>query len=474
MSSDYYDSKEFKEALEKYEAALSSGSTVYLDCDQLSDIAEYYQWMGHTAKALSAADYALSLFEGATAPLALKAKIALLNENNPEKAMQITEMIADKNDLDYFYIRAEILVVTNHSDEADAYLEKSLETLDELDRLDFVLDSAMLFIDYEYVELAKKWLGKSDEPTQADYREVDGRIKYYEGDYAASERIFNGLIDENPYSAYYWVMLASTQMAQNHLSDALTSSEYAIAINPNDEDALLYKGQALMYLNNHAEAIEYFDRLSQVRTSNVDGYLNSANCYFHLNRYEDGLASLRKAETRAKRHYPERLYEIYREEAFAYSHLGEKDRALSCLDKMEESMEVDPYEMMVSRAHIYCENDDIPKAQLYYKRAVEESRYQPSIMLRVAVSLYDNDFLQVAYNILSALDPKDLDKLPQTYVYLAACAHDLGFREAFISHLSQAVEKSPITARTLLSPFFPEGMDPQEYVNYASDNFIQK
>ena len=84
MQNNYYDSKEFTEALDKYEKAMESDEPIYLDCDQLADIAEYYHWMGYPAKALAAADYALSLFEGATAPLVLKARMALLNENNPE------------------------------------------------------------------------------------------------------------------------------------------------------------------------------------------------------------------------------------------------------------------------------------------------------------------------------------------------------------------------------------------------------
>ena len=469
MQNNYYDSKEFTEALDKYEKAMESDEPIYLDCDQLADIAEYYHWMGYPAKALAAADYALSLFEGATAPLVLKARMALLNENNPEKAEQIAEQIADKTDLEYFYIKAEILVATNQGEQADLFLENSMKQLDELDSLDFVLDAAILFIDYEYVELAKKWLKKSNETDQEDYREVEGRIKYYEGEYEDSEHIFNSLIDKNPYSAYYWDLLASSQLASGKLADTITSCEYAIAINPNDEDALLYKGQALMQLKNDEAAIEYFDRLSQVRTSNVDGYLNTAYCLFHLERYEEGFAALRKAETRAKRHYPDRLPEIYQEAAFTYSQIGQKERALAYLDKMEQMVNADPYELLVSRAHILCENGDI-RAQSYYQRALEESRYQPSIMLRVAVSLYDNGILQVAYNILCTLSPSDMDKLPQAYAYRALCAHDLGLKEEYIKHLKDAVEKDAASAKSLLSTLFPEDMEPKEYVEYASEN----
>lgn len=474
MQDSYFDSNEFKDILGKYEAQLAGGDSIYLDSEQLTDIAEYYHWMGRTADALDTADYALSMFEGATAPLVLKARIALLTENDPAKAKRLAEQIYDKTDLDYFYIKAEILVATCHSQEADMYLETCLDLVDDNDYPDFVLDSAILFIDYEYTELASKWLSKSDETDLADYREVQGRIFYYNGEYEKSEKIFNGLIDDNPYSTYYWNMLASTQLAMSHLSDALTSSEYALAISPDDEDALLYKGQALMRLKNYDTAVEFLDHHARVRPTNIDGLLNSAFCHIHLDNYEEGMRRLKEAERRAEKHCPERLSEIYQEEAFTYSHYGEPALALECLDKMESRNDCDPNECLVLRGHIYCENGQQEEAQKCYQKAVVDSMFSPGVMLRVAVSLYDNEFVQVAYNILSSMDSNDLDSQPQSYSYLAICAHDLGDKEKFLEHLKNATSKSPIAARAVLSSLFPEDMEPEGYYEYAINNMQDK
>lgn len=470
MQDGYFESKEFKDLLGKYETMLAGGANVLLDSEELTDIAEYYHWNGRTPEAISTADYALSMYEGASAPLVLKARIALLSENNPAKAEQLAEEIADKTNLDYFYIKAEILVATSRGNEADIYLETCQEQVDDNDYPDFVLDAAILFIDYEYTELAAKWLAKSDEPDLADYREVQGRIDYYNGEYEESEKIFNDLIDESPYSTYYWDMLASTQLAMSHLSDAITSSEYALAISPDDEDALLYKGQALMRLKNYEEAIEYLDHHAQVRPSNIDGLLNSAFCHIHLDHYQEGITHLKNAEARAKKYAPDRLTEIYQEEAFTYSHNGEPALALECLNKMEERKDCDPNECMVLRGHIHLENGQQEEAQKCYQTAVVNSMFSPSIMLRVAVSLYDNEYVEVAYNILSSMEAKDLDGLPQSYSYMAICAHDMGDREKFLEHLKEATTKSPTAARAVLSTLFPEEMDPASYYDYASNN----
>ena len=71
------------------------------------------------------ADYALSIFQGATSPLVLKSRIALLVDNDPEKAMALAAEIVDKFDLDYYYIKAEIMIVTNKADQAGNILLRS-------------------------------------------------------------------------------------------------------------------------------------------------------------------------------------------------------------------------------------------------------------------------------------------------------------------------------------------------------------
>ena len=85
----YFDNKEFKQLLASYEEAQQRGESIFLDSEQLTDIAEYYHWMGRTDEALAVADDALSMFHGATGPLVLKAHIALLNDNNAKKELLV-------------------------------------------------------------------------------------------------------------------------------------------------------------------------------------------------------------------------------------------------------------------------------------------------------------------------------------------------------------------------------------------------
>ena len=463
----FFESKEFKENLTKFEEARQNGGSVYLDSDQLTDIAEYYHWMGHSDEAVEVADYALSIFPGATSPLVLKSRIALLVDNDSEKAKALAEQIIDKYDLDYYYIKAEILIVVNKAKEADLYLETCADQVEDEDYDDYLLDVATLFTDYEQTTYARKWLERSVETDLPDYREQQGRILYFEKEYEESIRIFESLADESPYNAFYWDMLACNQLALGRLSDTITSSEFAIAINPNDESALLYKGQALMRQKCYEDAIPYFERHWRIRPCNIDGPLNMALCYINLGNYKEGDAYLQAAEQSAERHCPERLWEIYQEEAFAYSQFNNLSLALSYIDKMEALKDNDPDEAMVLRGHVYLEHFRPAQANECFKKAIDHSNYSSNIMMRVAVSLYDNDYIKSAFDMLKGFTPADLASLPQTYAYLAICAHDLGHYEEYLDYLRTAVEKSPTAASTVLSPLFPHEMEPSDYYNYA-------
>ena len=469
----YFENKEFERLLASYEEAKQRGENIFLDSEQLTDIAEYYHWMGRSEDAVAVADQALSMYEGATAPLVLKARIALLTNNDPKGALALAEQIEDKFDLDYYYIKAEILIAIDKAEEADIYLDYCLEQVDDNDYEDFLLDVATLFVDYEQTALARKWLERSEEHELNDYQEILGRILYFEKDYEGSINIFERLIDNSPYTTYYWDMLACNQLALGKTNEAINSSEFAIAINPNEESALLYKGQALMRLKNYEEAITYFERYGSLRPSNIDGMLNKGLCLTYLNRHDEGISYIEASAEAARKYCPERLWEVYQEMVFSYSQHHNQAKAMACIDQMDRLKDADTDETMVLRGHVYLENFDLTSAQECFRKAIEHSSYSPPIMMRVAVSLYDNNYVQTAYNILSGFQPKDFEELPQAYAYLAICAHDLGKEEEYLDCLRKAIQMSPFSARAVLSPLFPEDLEPADYLDYAQKHHHQ-
>ena len=468
MQDGYFDSNDFKDILQRYEDALEEGEDIILDSEELTSIAEYYQAQGDTAKGLAAAEYALSLYANATAPLLFKARVALLQDNDAEKALDLVEQIEDKSDLDYFYLKAEIMIVENDTDAADLYLDDCYDQVADSDRADFVLDAATLFADYEQTDLAEKWLLRSEETTHPDYRELQARIHYMRGQYEKSEEILNTLIDESPYSAIYWDLLATVQLAQQRHNDSMTSSEYAIAINPKDDEALLNKAYILLQMSNFEEALHYYERYSEVCPMKEIGALYQGECLLNLDRLPEASFHLLMAERMAPKYSPY-LTEIYQYLALALSKGGHPDEALAYIDKTL-NLPCDHNEMLVVRGHIFLSAGRTDEATQCFSKAMKRSGGANSVMMRIAMSLYDNNFINMAYDLLCEMMEKNDHQLPYGYAYLAICAYDLGKNDEYLRYLKTAVERDPHEAKAVLGALFPNDMPPEDYYHYATQH----
>ena len=85
---------------------------------------------------------------------------------------------------------------------------------------------------------------------------------------------------------------------------------------------------------------------------------------------------------------------------------------------------------------------------------------------QIAVSLYEHSMDQYAYMFLKRVFEKDPERT-RGLAYLAACSNYLGMGDEFIGYLKDAVDKNPEEAKAVLADFFPKGMEPYDYVEYA-------
>lgn len=97
----YFKTDKFKVLLDRYEKSTSQGEPFYLDPEDLTDIAEYYQYHECDEKALCTIDRAIYTFPSAVEPLLFRSRYALLRENDIEKAKYYAQQIIDTSDYDY-------------------------------------------------------------------------------------------------------------------------------------------------------------------------------------------------------------------------------------------------------------------------------------------------------------------------------------------------------------------------------------
>ena len=463
---EYFNSEDFKELLDSYETALLAGEQPFMDADDLVDLADYYNYNGEGDKAAEAIDHALDLYPNATLPNVFKAREALMM-GDFELAHHYADCISEHDDPDFHYLTAEIMIAEGSIEEADRYLRQYAKTVDEDEWEDFIKDCANLYVDYGVNDKAYQWMMRSKGDDSTDFKELMARTLFGLGKYKDSERLFNELIDRDPYSSHYWNALASAQFMDEDYSNAITSSEYAIAINPNDPDGLASKANGLFRLGNYEEALEYFRRLEKLMPDDDIVLLDEGVCLVNMGRHEEAISYLEQALSVTEED-SEVLPQIYLELAFCYSCMKQPSKALEMIDAAME-LPGDTTDLQVIRGHILLENGMLEEAEETFKDAIRQSDNSPSVLLRIIVSLYDNRYINSSYEMF-----KKFFEVVNTYTpdfnkghaYMALCCHDLGKNDEFMEYLRKSVEINPREAHLVLGFLFPEGMEPSEYVKY--------
>ena len=461
----YFNSPEFQETLHRYESSLQEGRQEYFGSDELSDISEYYYDSGKRKEADDVLNYAIQLHPGAAMPLVFKGRIALIDNKDIDGAQHYADMIVDQLDLDCLYLQAEIMIARGNVEEADNFLNNAMHKIDEDDVPDYVLDIATIFIDYNQPDIAAKWLALSDEDDLLDYREVKARIAFAKGDYEQSEQIFEQLLDEDPYSRHYWNSLAATQFMSNRINDSITSSEYSIAIDPEDDEALLNKANGLFSLGNFKDAIEYYQRFLKLCPEEGAAYMFIGNCLLNMGHPEEAMPQYNKA-LECFRKYDIGTSEVNQCRAFTFSQLGNVEQALLCLDEADNDPECNHSEINVIRGHILLEHRRVKEAIKSFVEALQATNFSHEIFFRIAISVYDCGYHSIAYRMFKTYHETHHAQGDEGAAYLASCCRQLNKRDEYMKYLNIACHQNPIEARKILGEYFPTGMDPKDYFDY--------
>ncbi len=460
---EYFSDEEFQEILNDYEQLAKSGQTPFMDADDLADIAEYYLSQGREDEAEKAINLAIESNPKALSVLHYLIREAL-NDNDLVTAQDYLDQMMEQESPEYIYDCAEILIAQDKVDEADQYLRQQLRNVPPDEYQDYVLDVANIFTDYDINDKALEWMMRARQENSDDFKEMMARTLFGLGKYDDSERLFNELLDRDPFQKRYWNALASTQYMKEDYSGAITSSEYAIAIDPDDPEAVIAKANGLYRLDNYEEALSYFERYSRLMPDDEFGLLHQGSCLINLGRFDEAVERLLAAVEIASEE-SELLVEIYEELGFAYSELHQPDKALYYIDQTD-ALDCDHDDMMVIRGHILLSNERMKEAEEMFKKALLQSNNDPKIMLRILVSLYDNKFVDAAYTMFTKFFTIVDKNWKDGYAYMALCCADTGRHEEFMKFLRMACEKNPQEARQVLSGLFPVNLAPKDYYSY--------
>ena len=460
----YFESEDFKKILQQYEDSVKSGHPVYMDADDLADIADYYHYEGRMDEADEAINLALQFNPDAVGPILYRAREALAL-NDFDTAWAYAERLQTTDATEYLYLKGEILICEGKVEEADNMFRQHFQEISPDDHLDYVYDVASLYSEYNQYDKSFEWMARSQGDDSDDFKELMARTLFGLGKYKDSERLFNELIDHNPYSNKYWNALASAQFMCEDYGASVTSSEYAIAIDPNDTESILTKANGLFRLENYEEALSYYERYSDMIDNDDFSYLHQGTCLISLGRFEEAIKPLKKAEELAQGD-SQMLSEIYQALAFAYNALRQPENALNYVDKIND-LKCDSLDMEVVRGHILMSNEHFDEAEDIFKQAIASSGNIPQTMFRIIISLYDNHFVKATYELFKKyLEHAVDDNWVDGYAYMAHCCWDLHKYDEFLKYLKIACEKNPHETKCVLSKLFPDDLKLEDYYDY--------
>lgn len=400
--------KELVELITNYEAAKAKEQQIYLDGDQLADIADWYATERKFNEAQEAITYGLHLHPGNT-DLLIEQAYLYLDTQKLQKAQKVAATITEEYEPNVKMLKAELLLNEGKLEEA----EELLNSIEDAGEFVSLTDIVYLFLDLGYPENAKEWLdrGKSRYAGNQDYLALTADYLLATQQNEAAVETYNKLIDIAPYNASYWVGLAKCHFIEEKVDKTIEACDFALAADEKCGEAYAYKAHSFFYLNNADEAIENYQKAIEYKAIPPElGYMFIGLSYANKEDWQKADEYYTKVIDSFEKEGDSDsilLIDTYTSKAYAIAHLERYEEAHLLCDKAKK---LGPNEGLsyLTDGKVYLMEEKEDQAEKSFKKAME---INPGVdMCYMVASTYsDNDYLYEAkeyYEMAYQLDPK--------------------------------------------------------------------
>ena len=317
---------DIKELRKRYEKYLEEGTHGYFEPDELVLISESYEQDMSYRKALKAVLYGLELYP-TSEMLLLRKAICLLMLGRVEDASQALSAVTEHN-LEYYFTCAELNLVRQDN---EATLHDFLDIIRSSEcTIEDCIDVLDMCADYDKVELLPlitPVVESRFDDVSAYWREV--AILYEEKDNnTIAAELYNKVLDVNPYSVDDWFSLAKLYARTKDYTQALEACDFALAIAPNDESIIAFKGYCYYDNNQFNDAVEQFKLFLQCTSDKAVAYELIAEASGRMEKHEEAIEYLLKAVA-----LNDRNHDLYYQLAINHYYMGHIDDAVYYLRK---------------------------------------------------------------------------------------------------------------------------------------------
>lgn len=520
MAKDYFQSEEFKELLTSYEEQREKGGSVYLDADDFADIADYYLSLDQPDLSMDTLATGLLLHPDDEVLLIVLSATHIYQRQYDQAENVLKNLDSSNSDVKYQLAQLEYAKYGNVKKAEKTWrewmkLENGQEPSEQQRRESYIhIISSLIELrgngqtDRVYdLEAARRWvreyidtfspLGKYDEDVQlADIcRDNDLADLMCE--------VLTQVLEEQPYLPKGWTNLGLAQFMLQRYEQALESCDFALAINPNDLEALLTKAHAFHsmgekkasqpvfreYLDKGGEVVQiipYADALfvngeKELAISELEWVLD----YF-VNRRKD-------ADTKyltAKSTLAPNSSEMKEEEALYKDAIDLYKRILADISDLyhhnecyEESIRVNKYLTEVdgknSEAYFMLGINNLALARYEeaarnFAIALQWAEDQVMMGIDIALTFVLNNFDRFALEVLNAVS-QIATTSSSPYVKNIPAAKSLtylklGHKDQFLKYFKVACKETPELVKKVYEGHFPKTVPVSKWSAYAEKN----
>ncbi|MBR7166478.1 MAG: tetratricopeptide repeat protein [Bacteroidaceae bacterium] len=263
MSNDkgFFETPEFRYLFKRYEQTKAQGLSSYFETHELSDILSYYLYNDKPSEVEEVYTLAKRLHPDNPEVAKMEIRI-LLTYGKAKEALALFDNIQYDEDDDTMLLKAEVLLTLKDYKAsrkiARNILRKNTITDDiSYDALEILLDCGFA---QEVLDIVTEGLHQYPHTVMLMEVKAESLIELQKTDEATE--IYNTLLDDNPYSTFYWEQLGHIYYMTERYGKALECFEYELTIDGSIEYATMMQGYCHYHLRNYTKAIEIFNTLS--------------------------------------------------------------------------------------------------------------------------------------------------------------------------------------------------------------------
>ena len=283
MAKDYFQSYEFNRLLTFYKQQKDEKrKRIYLDAEEFADIADYYLSVDLPISAMEAVDIGLSIHPDSDILLIMKSSINIFQFQFKEAEAILADL--DEDDPDVMYQLAQLQYAYHHNiPKAEElwrrWLKMENESEDEeYKRENYIHIMSTISVLYNPTDVSdnRQMVAKIARRWVHEYIETFQPLGKYDCDVQLIDicrendlpdlmsEVLTQVLEEQPYLPQGWSTLALSRYVQKEYEQALEACAFALAINPDDIEALLTKAYTLYDIDDKHGARfvfkEYIDK----------------------------------------------------------------------------------------------------------------------------------------------------------------------------------------------------------------------